>query len=204
MHAGRVRASAQIGVAATHGDSPGARTVSVPRPAASTCRKRVGAEVLGDADGRPSIRRAVAETIATCSGRTPMVAAPCSAASSPSMKFIFGEPMKPATNRLSGLLVELERRADLLDVAGVQHHDLVGHGHGLDLVVGDVDHRRAEAAGAARVISSRMVHAQRGVEVGQRLVEQEGLGLAHDGAADGDALALAARELAAACGRDSR
>jgi hypothetical protein len=37
--------------------------------------------------------------------------------------------------------------------------------------------------------------AQRRVEVGQRLVEQEGLGLAHDGAADGDALALAAREL---------
>ena len=47
------------------------------------------------------------------------------------------------------------------------------------------------------------LHAQRRVEVGQRLVEQEGLRLAHDGAADGDALALAAGELAAACGRDS-
>ena len=40
--------------------------------------------------------------------------------------------------------------------------------------------------------------AQGGVEVGQRLVEQEGRGLAHDGAADGDALALAARQLAGA------
>ncbi len=40
------------------------------------------------------------------------------------------------------------------------------------------------------------LHAQRRVEVRQRLVEQEGLGLAHDGAADGDALALAAGELA--------
>ena len=39
------------------------------------------------------------------------------------------------------------------------------------------------------------LHAQRGVEVGQRLVEQEDLGLAHDGAADGDALALAAGKL---------
>ena len=39
------------------------------------------------------------------------------------------------------------------------------------------------------------LHAQRGVEVRQRLVEQEGLRLAHDGAADGDALALAARKL---------
>jgi hypothetical protein len=39
------------------------------------------------------------------------------------------------------------------------------------------------------------LHAQRGVEVRQRLVEQEDLGVAHDGAADGDALALAAGQL---------
>ena len=38
--------------------------------------------------------------------------------------------------------------------------------------------------------------AQLGVEVGQRLVEEEDLRIAHDGAAHGDALALAARELA--------
>ena len=40
------------------------------------------------------------------------------------------------------------------------------------------------------------LHAQLGVEVGQRLVEQEDLRIAHDGAAHGDALALAAGELA--------
>jgi hypothetical protein len=40
------------------------------------------------------------------------------------------------------------------------------------------------------------LHAQLGVEVGQRLVEQEHRRLAHDGAAHGDALALAAGELA--------
>ena len=40
------------------------------------------------------------------------------------------------------------------------------------------------------------LHAQLGVEVGQRLVEQEHLRIAHDGAAHGDALALAAGELA--------
>ena len=39
------------------------------------------------------------------------------------------------------------------------------------------------------------LHAQRRVEIGQRLVEEEDLGLAHDRAADGDALALAAGEL---------
>ena len=38
--------------------------------------------------------------------------------------------------------------------------------------------------------------AQRRVEIGQRLVEQEDGRLAHDGAADGDALALAAGEIA--------
>ena len=39
------------------------------------------------------------------------------------------------------LVVELERRADLLDAAGAQHHDAVGEGHRFDLVMGHVDHR---------------------------------------------------------------
>ena len=109
--------------------------------------------------------------------------------------FIVGEPMKPATNRLFGLVVELERRADLRDRAAVEHDDLVGHRHRLDLVVGDVDHRRLQRVVQFADLEAHL-HAQRRVEVGQRLVEQERLGLAHDGAADGDALALAAGELA--------
>ena len=40
--------------------------------------------------------------------------------------------------------------------------------------------------------SARIGHAQLGVQVGERLVEEEDLRLAHDGAADGHALALAA------------
>ena len=43
------------------------------------------------------------------------------------------------------IVVERERRADLLDAARAQHDDLVGHGHRLHLVVGDVDHRGAQA-----------------------------------------------------------
>jgi hypothetical protein len=97
-------------------------------------------------------------------------------------------------------VVEIERRADLLDIAGVQHDDLVGHGHGFDLVVGDVDHRRLQLMMQFADLQPHRA-AQGGVEVGQRLVEQEGRGFAHDGAADGDALALAAGELA---GRRSR
>src|SRR5258706_9580080 len=37
------------------------------------------------------------------------------------------------------VVVELQRRSGLLDAARVHHHDLVGHGHRLDLVVGDID-----------------------------------------------------------------
>ena len=115
--------------------------------------------------------------------------------SCPLRKFIAGEPMKPATNRLSRPVVELERRADLLDQAVMHHHDLVGHGHGLDLVVGDVDGRRLQALVQLLDLGAHL-HAQLGVEVRQRLVEQEHLRIAHDGAAHGDALALAAGELA--------
>ena len=70
--------------------------------------------------------------------------------------------------------VELLGRADLLDDALVHDHDPVGEGHGLDLVVGDVDH-----GGAQLLVQPRDLEpdgrAQGGVEVGERLVEQEHL-----------------------------
>ena len=44
--------------------------------------------------------------------------------------------------------------------------------------------------------------AEGGVEVGEGLVEEEELRRAHDGAADGDALALAAGELGRAAGEE--
>jgi hypothetical protein len=91
-------------------------------------------------------------------------------------------------------VVELHGRPHLLDAAPVQDHDLVGHGHGLDLVVGDVDHRGAQLA-MERLQLHAHLHAELGVEVRQRLVEQEHLGLLDDGPPDGDALALPAREL---------
>ena len=57
--------------------------------------------------------------------------------------------------------------------------------------MGDVDHRGAEIVVKLGDFEPHL-HAQFRVEVGQRLVEQEHLRLAHDRAADGDALALAA------------
>ena len=89
------------------------------------------------------------------------------------------------------ILVEIDRRADLLDAAGAQHHDPVGHGQGLGLIVRHVDHGVAEHLVQLRQLDAHL-HAQLGIEIAERLVEQEHLRVAHDGAADGDALALAA------------
>src|SRR3984957_8939889 len=94
-----------------------------------------------------------------------------------------------------GPVVEIERRADLSDRAAVKHHDLIGHGHRLDLIVSDVDHRCLERFVKLADLNSHL-HAQRCVEVGKRFIEQERLRLAHDRAPDGDALALAAGKLA--------
>jgi hypothetical protein len=62
--------------------------------------------------------------------------------------------------------------------------------------VGDIDHR-GQAAGAAWRFRAH-VDAQGGVEIAQGSSKRKAFGLAHDGAADGDALALAAGELGAA------
>ncbi len=110
------------------------------------------------------------------------------------MKFIAGEPMKPATNRLTGLVVELLRAADLLQLALPHHRDPIAERHRLGLVVGDVDGRRLEPVLDPRDLGPHL-HAQLRVEVRERLVHQEGLRLAHDRAAHRDPLALAAGEV---------
>ena len=104
---------------------------------------------------------------------------------------------------VGGFVVDFERGVDLLDDAflesgggvehGVHHDDAGAHGHGFDLVVGDVDHGGLETAVQLDDLGAHL-DAHLGVEVGERFVEEKDLGLAHDGAADGDALALAAGE----------
>ena len=95
------------------------------------------------------------------------------------------------------IVVEIERGAYLLDPTTVQHHDLVGHGHRFDLVVGDVDRGGLQLL-VQRLDLAAHYHAQLGVEVRQRLVEKEHLGVAHNGAAHRDPLALPAGELTGA------
>ena len=90
--------------------------------------------------------------------------------------------------------IKLQRRADLRDDAAIEHDDAVGQRHRLDLVVGDVDHGGPERLVELGQFDAHL-HAQQGVEVGQRLVEQENFRLAGQRPADGDALALAAGQL---------
>ena len=111
------------------------------------------------------------------------------------MVFIGGLPMKRATKRLAGPLVDRLRFAHLLQAAVADDGDAVGHGHRLDLVVGDVDEGGAEPAVQLDQLEAGL-GAELGVEVGQRLVHEEHLGPAHDGPGQGDALALPAGELA--------
>jgi hypothetical protein len=93
------------------------------------------------------------------------------------------------------LVIELERLADLLHPAVLHHHHPVAQGHRLDLVVGDVDRGGAEPLVQLLELDAHL-DAQLGVQVRQRLVEQEHLRMAHDRAPERDALALTARQLA--------
>ena len=83
----------------------------------------------------------------------------------------------------------------LLDAAVVHHHDAVGGDHRLGLVVRDVDRGVAELVVQAADLEAHLL-AQVGVEVGQRLVEQQHLRLDHQRARQRHALLLAAGQLA--------
>ena len=106
---------------------------------------------------------------------------------------IAGEPMKPATKRFDGLVVDGLGVGELLDDAAAHDRDAVGEGQRLDLVVGDVDHGVLELLVQALDLDAEL-GAELGVEVGQRLVEEEDVDVAHQRPADRDALALAAGE----------
>ena len=89
-------------------------------------------------------------------------------------------------------------------IDGVVHDDdAVGDRQRLLLVVGDVDDGEAELLLDLADLLADMA-AELGVEIGERLVEEQHLRLEHQRAGDGDALLLAAGELAGQRGRRSR
>ena len=91
-------------------------------------------------------------------------------------------------------VVDLERRADLLDPALAHDHDPVGQRERLLLVVGDVDGGDPELA-LDRPDLLAQDDPDLGVERGQRLVEQQDLRLDGQRAGEGHALLLAAGQL---------
>ena len=91
------------------------------------------------------------------------------------------------------LVVDVHGGADLLDAALVEDDHGVGEGEGLLLVVGDVDEGDAELLVHLLELDLHVL-AHLEVQGGEGLVEEEHLGLVHDGAGDGDALLLAAGE----------
>ena len=92
------------------------------------------------------------------------------------------------------VVIDLLRRADLLDNALPHDHNHVGNAHGLLLVVGHKDGGDARfRLNAADFLAG--LQAQARVQVGQRLVQQQHAGHFHQRAGDGHALLLAAGQL---------
>lgn len=92
------------------------------------------------------------------------------------------------------VLVQLGGGSELLDPAAVHHRDRVGHGHGLLLVVGDVDEGDADLRLDALELQLHLA-SQLEVEGTERLVEQQDLRVVDERAGDGDPLLLATGEL---------
>lgn len=89
------------------------------------------------------------------------------------------------------VIVKRLRRIDLLHETVLHDDDSRPHGHGLDLVVGNVDERSGKSVVDLGDLRSHL-GAEFRVEVGERFVEKEYLGFADDGAAERDALSLTA------------
>src|SRR6266480_7213562 len=93
-----------------------------------------------------------------------------------------------------GPLVYLDRRAELLDVALVEHGQAVAHGERFLLVVGHVDEADPDLALDPLELDLHLL-AQLQVQRAERLVEQEHLRLVDDRAGERDPLPLPAGKL---------
>ena len=77
----------------------------------------------------------------------------------------------------------------------MQDDDFVSHGHSLDLIMSDVDHCCLKPFVKTTDFKPH-ADSQCRIKVRQRFVKQEGRGLAHDRAADGNSLPLTPGQLA--------
>ena len=105
-----------------------------------------------------------------------------------------GRANKARYKRIGRRLIQLGRRAHLLDIAAAHQHHLVSHSHGLGLVVRDINHRHAKALLQGADIGTHLL-AQLGIQIGKRLIHKANRSLRHNGTPQRHALALPARHL---------
>src|ERR1044071_8181831 len=92
------------------------------------------------------------------------------------------------------MLVEPEWSSNLLDRALVHHSDTLTKRHGLDLVMGDIEHSQAKASMKPGDHRSG-ISAKLRIKAGQWFVQQKGLRPTHQCATERHALALTTRQL---------
>ena len=88
--------------------------------------------------------------------------------------------------------IEIDGRADLLNPARPHDDDFVSKGHGLHLIMGDIDHGGLSTLVQTGNFQSRLQPQSR-IDIGQRLIEQKHLGIAHNCPANRHTLTLPAR-----------
>ena len=106
-----------------------------------------------------------------------------------------GTPDKVGDKAAVRVAIDLDGRADLFDQAFIHDDDPVRKRHRLDLVVGDIDAGDVQLFLNTADLGAHLL-AQLCIQVGERLVHQQDLGLHDQGARQRDALLLSAGELA--------
>ena len=86
------------------------------------------------------------------------------------------------------------RRADLLDEAVLHDDDAVAQGHGLGLIVGDVDKRGVDALPQLDEFGPHLI-AELGVQIGQRFVHQQYLRVNNNSSSQSNPLLLTTGKL---------
>jgi len=77
---------------------------------------------------------------------------------------------------IAGIVIDLERAPHLLQQAMIHHRNPVGHGHGFELIMGD-NRPWSDRIRAAVLELGAHDRAERGIDIRERLVEQEDRGL---------------------------
>ena len=105
-----------------------------------------------------------------------------------------GRAHEPGHEAVRRLAPDLVGRTELLELAVPKHGDPLPERQRLDLVVRDVEHRRPDARVQLLQLGARP-GAKLRIQVRERLVEEEDVGLADERPRERDPLPLAAREL---------